>query len=192
VSPLAEHLEDTADATRWGSSWADTPSSCQTSSPTPTAGATRITVIWRWLMRRPGDRADHRRAKRSARLTCTPSTHQIPPPGPLVRAAAAGTLLYARRPGAAQAAWRPQPLRAATYGRCSGYWPSQGCGSEAVALTGGDVDLIDGVITIRYPKFDRCGYAFAPVGHRYARLRRGADQTPAGRTARSCVGLDTR
>ena len=123
---------------------------------------------WRW----PGlacrrDQADHRRLPARARCaaspaTCTPST----PPTRSHRPACWRSRGGARRPTSTRRARSPRSCaRPSGYshrcgrppiGRCSACWQRPGMRlGEAMALTRADVDLAEGMVTVRHAKFDR-------------------------------------
>ena len=170
MSPLAEHLEDYLRMRRTlgfqlGRHAQQLPDFV---AYLDAAGATRVTVdlAVAWARRPERIKPITVEFRLSAvrgfarYLHALDPAHQIPPPGLLaVPRRRPAPYLYA--PGdlvrLLQAARRLRPpLRAATYETLLGLLAVTGMRvGEAVALTGGDVDLIDGGITIRHPKFDR-------------------------------------
>lgn len=86
--------------------------------------------------------------------------HQVPPPG-LLAAPRRRPAPYIYTPDQIAAVLRTTgrlkpPLRAATYRALLGLLAATGMRlGEAFALTRGDVDLVDGIVTVRHAKFDR-------------------------------------
>jgi len=86
--------------------------------------------------------------------------HEIPPPGLLaVPRRRPAPYIYTAEQIAdvlRTASQLQPPLRAATYRTLLGLLAATGMRlGEAMALTGADVDLVDGLVTIRHAKFDR-------------------------------------
>ena len=117
--------------------------------------------------------------------------HEVPPPGLLgVPRRRPTPCIYT--PGQIaeilRATQRLQPpLRAATYRTLPGLLAATGMRlGEATALTRADVDLAEGMVTLRHAKSDRTPCPLAPVGHRCPPcLRRHAGPAlphPAGRS----------
>ena len=110
--------------------------------------------------------------------------HQIPPAG-LLSVPRRRPTPYIYTPGeiaevVAAARWLRPPLRAATQTALLGLVAATGMRiGEAMALTRADVDLVEGVITVRHAKFDRMRLVplHPSVTTKLARLRR--DTRPA-------------
>lgn len=86
--------------------------------------------------------------------------HEVPPPGLLaVPRRRPAPYIYTAEQIAdvvRRASQLQPPLRAATYSTLLGLLAATGMRlGEAMALTGDDVDLVDGLVTIRHAKFDR-------------------------------------